>query len=312
MEIDKKIEEMRSKLMKTVMGINSRSKEEAVKLLEEFGLNNEYATKLLVAYRNAEDAKQTAQNVWDSAWNSRSGIDYSTDIAKTQQKESDTRTQFESINAECALLMIANAIEPSEINDEILNKLFEEGIQETQISNPALRVTFHYYTESKAKDVQRKQDLEKVQEYSTKIGSKMTNLEAQLRNEQKENETLRNSNEFLKSSYENLQTKFQARIDLDEKKYQVALTQIRILKDKLKEMQKRGILRTIGDKLFGSKKEKLPEAMPEIPDTLFQSKSEKMGMQEFEEAEIFFMMREKNSDHKDINNEKTSEEVQEQ
>ena len=303
MKIDEKLEEMQSKLIKVVMEANCHRKDDAIKMLEELGLNNELATKLLESYRNAEDAKQTAKNVWNSAWNSRSGIDYSTDIAKTQQKETETRAYFESLKEKGALQIVANTIAPSEINDETLNILYEQGLQEDQLTNPALKITFHYYCESRAKDNQRAEDLGQV----TLLKSKLKEVEGK-------NADLRKSNESLLKAYKNLQVKFRERMDLAEKQYQTALTKIKTLKDKLEQLQKRGIFKTIGDKIigiFGNKTESLPETTLELPDTLFQSKAEKMGIQELDAAEMFFIEQQGiNLDSKDANNRKTSGEVQ--
>ena len=120
---------------------------------------------------------------------------------------------------------------------------------------------------------------------------------------------------MLQEAHKNLQTKFRERIDADEKHYQTALSQIKMLKKQLKQLQERGIFKVIGEKLtglFGNKTEKLPETTLEIPDTLFQSKSEEIGMQEFNDPEIFFMSRNNNDNHKDANKKETPGEVQEQ
>ena len=293
MKINEKIEEMRSKLIKKVMEVDSYNKEDAVQLLQAFGLDNESANQLLLAYRTAESAKKTAKNVWDTAWQSRSGVDFSTDIAKTQDREVKTRQYFDSINARCALKMVTNQIEPGEINDEMLAELYDQNIKEQDISNPALRITFHYYSESKSKDIRREQDLKKVQDYSSRIGSRMTNLENQLGEVKADNEALRKSNASLKRSYENLQKQFKDRIALDEKYYQAALAQIASLKEKLRQLQERGIFKTIGDKLFRNKRNELPEASDEIPATLYTTSSEKMGLRIPDENDMPIMNIEK-------------------
>ena len=302
MKINEKTEEMQSRLIKKVIEVSSYSKEDAIKQLEILGLDKDAATKLLIAYREAEAAKTTAQNVWDSAWNSKSGVDFSTDIAKYQQKEAEAREYFDVVKAECALQIVTNAIEPSEINDENLSILYEQGVQESQIINPALKITFHYYSESRRKDDRRTEDLGKVREYSSRIGAQMQKLEEQWREAESQNAQLKKSNQTLQKSYQDLQTKFQARIESDEKNYQAALTQIRILKNKLAQIQKRGIFKVIGDKIagiFGDKTEKLPETIEKIPDTLFQNKGEKIGMPQLDEAEILFINSRTNEPNKD-------------
>ena len=93
---------------------------------------------------------------------------------------------------------------------------------------------------------------------------------------------------MLKTSYENLQTKFQERIALDEKHYQIALSQVKALKNKLEQMEERGILKIIGDKVTGlfANTRKLTESTAELPNTLLQTKSEKIGIREFDGNEI--------------------------
>lgn len=281
MKIEEKIKEMRSKLIKKVMETDSYNKEDAIQLLEGYGLDNESATKLVLAYRSAESAKNTAKNVWNTAWQSSSGVDFSTDIAKSQQNESDTRSQFEHINARCALQMVLNQIELSEINDDVLNELYDLDIKEKDISNVTLRIAYHYYSESKAKDIKREADIKKVREYSTRIGNKMASLEKQLSEAKAENESLKNSNKSLKTSYENLQNEFKVRAENDEKHYQAALSQISLLKEKLRKLQDRGVFQTMGAKLtalFRRKAKELPEASDELPNTLCSTPSEKMGL----------------------------------
>ena len=275
MKINEKIEEMKSNLLKKVIEANSHSKEDEVRLLEEFGLDKESASQLLLAYSSAEDAKNTAKELWDTAWMSRSETEFSTDIAKTQEREAQTREYFESINARCALQIVTMRIEPSKINEELLKDLYENDVKEEDINNPSLRITFHYYSESKAKDIKRAQDLKKVQEYSSRIVDKINKLED-------ENKSLRQCNESLKKQFED-------RTVNDEKHYQAALTQIAELKEKVKQLQERSIFKIIGDKLsglFGNKRKELPEASDTIPDTLDSTSSGKRDLHVQDESHI--------------------------
>ena len=67
MKIDEKIEEMQSKLIQTVTVNNLKSEEDVIRLLQEIGLDKDSATKLLLAYRTAESARETAENIFNAA-----------------------------------------------------------------------------------------------------------------------------------------------------------------------------------------------------------------------------------------------------
>lgn len=261
MMIEQRIQEMESKLIKLVSEVNIHSKEEAVRLLEVFGLDNESATKLLVTFRNAENAKNATKNVWDTALDSKVGND--NEIAQYQQEEYETRQEFDLVNAKCAWLMLTRSIEPRAINDAVLEKLYEYQIEESQIVNPALRISFHYYCESKAKDV----EILKVKRFAMKIGKKAAPLRDRIIELEKQNQEIRNS-------YQNLQVKSTQKDIIHEEHYQAALVQISILKNKLKRLQDRGVFQTIKAKLFGNKTKELPEATVILPKTLRNSVTE--------------------------------------
>lgn len=267
MKIEERIQEMQGKLIKKLAEMYLLSKEEAIKVLEEIGLDNDSATKLLVTFRAAENAKNEAKNVWDSALGSKVGND--NDIAKYQQQEFETRQHFDEVNDRCALIMVARSIEPRAIDDEILGKLYEQGIQENQIANPALRISFHYYCESKAKD----NEMQKLKDFLTRAGKQIVSLRNRMVEQEKQYLSLKNS-------HENLQNEYTERVIADEKHYQAALVQISILKNKLKRLQDRGIFQIIKTKLFGNKIKELPETTYTLPETLGKNASEKMGIKQ--------------------------------
>lgn len=270
MKIDEKLDKMKSELTKVLKECASNSKEEAIKLLEEVGLDNDSATKLLEAFWNMKSAKNTVENVWYAARDDKSGVDFSTSIRRSLDTEIRLTIYFDSVSSRCAFLMAIKTIEPNEINDEILDKLYEEGIHENEITNPALKTTYHYYSESKEKDKQLTMDAELVD-----------TLNKQLKSTERAYAVLKDNYNTLQSNYENLQKTFKERIAAAEKHYQAALSQIATLKDKVSQLQEKGIFRTIGDKLtklFGNKREELPEATSKIPDTLYESPAEKMGL----------------------------------
>lgn len=276
MKIDERIEEMQSKLIKILTETNLENKEEGIKLLERLGLDTEYATELLDAFINAESAKDAAKKVWDSTLNIRPRDDISADIAKSQQRELETRQHFDSINAECALLAVARALAPNNINNEILGKLYEKGIQEEQIDNPALKITYHYYCETMEKENDRNTDLEKFRTFVSKAKAKVVQLENRI-------EELENQNEMINKAYINLQYKHSTRIIADEEHYQEALSQNKELKRQINQLQSRGIFHAIGDKILGRNKiRRLPGKTSELPETLYENTAEKIGMPEID------------------------------
>lgn len=270
MKIDEKIQEMQSELIKVITEANSHSEEDAIRLLEEFGLDNASATKLLETFRCAEEARNAAKNIWESTMESR--VENDNDIAEYQQREFETRQLFDKINAECSLLMVAKRIDPNKIDEEVLGKLYEQGIKEEQIDNPALRISLHYFIESKVRGDEAKQ----LKEILTNVGKKLVPL-------RKKMEKIEENNKSLKKSYEDLQEEYSDRVVTDEKKYQAALVQISILKKKLKRLQDRSVFQVIKDKLFGVKIKELPEATEVLPETLYQNSLEKMQIMKSEE-----------------------------
>lgn len=274
MKIDERIEEMQSKLIRIVTETDLNNKEEGIRILEGFGLDIETATELIEAYQNAENAKDTAKNVWNSALNSKSGVDFSTDIEKSQQKAFDTRQFLDAFTSKCALLIVARRLDPNKIDDEILEKLYDEGIQEEQINNPALKITYHYYCEAKERENDKSADSEKFRAFVSKVKTNVAQLKKRM-------EELENQNEMLNKAYINLQHKYSTRIVEDEKHYQDALSLIRELKGKINQLQSRGIFQVIGDKILGRNKiRRLPGKTSEIPETLYENKTEKVGMPE--------------------------------
>lgn len=276
MKIDERIEEMQSKLIKILTETNLDDKEEGIKLLERFGLDIESATKLIEAYQSAENAKKTAEEVWNTTLGSNLGIESPTDIEKSQQQEFDTRQYFDAVNSKCALLMVARRLDPNKINDEILGKLYDEGIQEEQINNPALKITYHYYCETKERENDKSTDSERFRTFVSTVKAKVARQEKLIGE-------LKNQNEMLNKAYINLQYKYSTRIVEDEEKYQRALSVIRELKVMINQLQSRGIFQVIGDKVLGKNKtRRLPRTTAELPETLYENTAEKIGMPEID------------------------------
>lgn len=298
MKMDEKINEMKSQLTKVLNEGKSSNKEQAVKLLEELGLDKDSALELLMAFGDKEHAKKTAENVWNAAWNSRSGVDFSTDIEKSSNAEARMTRYFNGVHSKCAFAMAINAIEPNEINDEILNQLYEQGIRENDITNPALKVTYHYYSESKEKDEQM--TLKKSMDAAL-----VDTLQNQLRRIEDKYTTLSQKYNILQSNYEKLQNSFKEKMAIAEKKYQAALVQISGLKEKVGQLQNRGIFKTIGDKLtglFGNKKLELPETTTTLPNSLYENSAEKMGLRIPGEEDLGISYVEKNDERTTIMN----------
>lgn len=270
MKTDEQIDKMKSKLTKVLKECNSSDKEQAIKLIQELGVDKDMATKLLQAFGEMQSAKKTAENVWNAAWSSTSGIDFSTDIEKSSNTEVRMTRYFNDVQSRCALIMAINEIEPNEINNEILDQLYEQGIRENEITNPALKITYHYYSENKEKDAQL-----------TKAARREENLNEQLQFVEGNYTKLNEQFKSLLTKYEKLQNSFKERLAAAEKQYQAALSQISGLREKVGQLQNRGILKTIGDKLtglLGNKRAELPETITILPDTLYENSAEKMGL----------------------------------
>lgn len=285
MKMDEQIDKMKSQLTKILKECNSSNKEQAIKSLEEVGLGNDSAIKLLQAFGEMKSAEKTAQNVWNVALNSKSGVDFSTDIRKSSDAEARMTRIFNGVHSRCAFLMAINEIEPNEINDEILDKLYEQNIHENDITNSVLKMTYHYYSESKSKDEQLAQE-------KTRAARREEILEGQLQFSEQNYSSLNEKFKNLQGAYESLQTKFLARIASDEKHYKAALARIETLRNMLNKVQERGIIQTIGAKIagiFGNKTQKLQEPTEQLPESLLCTSAEKIGMQEFDRDELSFL-----------------------
>ena len=277
MKIDERIEEMQIRLINLLIQTKSQIEEESVVAVEELGLEKNYAIELVAAFRASENAREASRNAWDSSLESR--VENENDIAKYRQIEFETRQHFDTLNEQCVLMLVTKNIAPNMINDEILDKLYEKGLKEEQIDNQALKVAFHYYSESRAKDIQRALDLEKVKGYSLEISGKMTSLENQLRDTMRQNESLKaelkeekNKNVALINANVKLQKRYKSRVISDEKYFQDARAQIETLKSRLNQAQNMSIIQ----KLFGRKRKQLSEPDIKIPDTLYKNMAEKI------------------------------------
>lgn len=277
MKIDEKIQEMQSELIKVLTENSSQSKEDVVLTLERMGIKRETAIKLVEAYIKAEEAKNASKNIWMS----EATID-STDVAEYQQKELETRQKFDAIIEASSILVIVNRINLNEINEELWQKLYDQGIDASQITSPILRKDFSSYVERIENE--NNPETQKMKELLSRVGKHAVNLkkkflELEKENEQlkAENERLKRENEALRSSYNYMENKFKTRIASDEKHYQSALEQIKRQKREIRNLQNRGVFQTIGAKLFGNREKGLPESSLEIPSTLYESISEQIS-----------------------------------
>ena len=268
MRIDQRMEEIQGKLMKIMAEANNR--EEGIKLLEEYGLDKETATKLLKAFEYTESAKQAAKNVWESAYESKVGSEYSDEMAKSQETATDARMYFDLFNGQCALLIIARTLPPNQISPEVLGKLYERKIREEQINNSALRVSYHYYCESQQKSI----DKEKLKEFMEKVRKNSIS-------QKREIEKAEEKYNALKRDYINLQHEYSEIVEEHETYYQTALSLIKELQAKVNQLQRRGIFQVIGDKISGKnviQRRRLPGNNPELPESLYKNNTERMGL----------------------------------
>lgn len=287
MKIDEKIQEVQSRLIKVLTETSSQSKEDVILILERMGIKRETAEKLIEAYIKAEDAKNTCKNVWTS----EARIDGSTDVAAYQQQELETRKRFDAIIEASSILIIVNRINLNEINEELWQKLYEQGIDASQITSPVLRRDFHSYVERK--EIENNPETLKMKELLSRVGKHAANLkkrflELEEENEElkSENERLKKENESLRMSYKYMEDKFKTRIVSDEKHYQSALEQIKRQKREIRNLQNRSVFQTIGAKLFGNRTKELPEPALEIPSSLYESITEKIGATGFVEESL--------------------------
>lgn len=247
MNIDEKIQEIQEKLVEILT--NSYNREETVIALEHIGLDKDIATKFLEAFEQMKKDKEVVGN----AWNTAELGDFLNDIENNQKNESESTQNFEDLHDKIALIVLAQKIQPEEINEELLDKLREENIAENEITNSSLKIAYHYYNENKATEEKMLQ--------------------------------IANENIKLKTFYKNLQRILGNRIAADEKHYQDALAKIELLNNKVNELQNRGILKTISSKIVGvfkKKRDELPDAT-DIPNTLYQNATEKMGIKTYGE-----------------------------
>ena len=85
-KIDGRIEQIQRKIASVLEKNSSKSKEEIIEQLS--GVETAYAENLVNAFKEMNDDEEIANNTWDRAWESRSGVDFSTDIQKTRRTRS--------------------------------------------------------------------------------------------------------------------------------------------------------------------------------------------------------------------------------
>ena len=112
--------------------------------------------------------------------------------------------------------MLVNTIDPNEINDELLSEIYREGIGEKEITNPALKVAYHYYRENKAKE----EELATVKAQLQRNGADLSRYKG-IANE------FESKYRGLLALYQNLQKQFKDRISLDEKNIKNCLSILR-------------------------------------------------------------------------------------
>jgi len=294
MKIDEKIKEVKSKLiniLNMLIETGFDNKKEIIGRLKEVGLDESSAIELMVSFINAEKAKSESENVWKSSMNIR--VENGNNIAEYQQREDESIQNFEELRSKCAVSIVLKTLSPNQINDETLATLYNLGIEEEVIGDPVLKIAFHYYSESKAKDIRREEELDKVKDYSQEIAGKMQNLTRRVQVLEEENKSLKSFNKTIKSAYERLKNMYYSRVNLDEKYYQIALTQIATLKDKLNQSQDISFFQKIKG-LFKSRTKELPEPAEEIPDSL-ESVAKKIKIEKHEDITSDLVVNDKKS-----------------
>lgn len=286
MKIDEKIQELKTELIK-VLTEQSGSKEEAFQNLEKLGLNKQLTSKIIESFIQAKKAKKTVRNVWESD----TRIDSSIDVAAYQQIESETRQKFDDIIEASSILIILNRTNINDVNEEIWQKLYDQGIDAKQITNPILSKNYKEYIKKTEKEnnpetLKLKGLLTRVVKQAEQLKKKCVELYKENEDLKSENERLKRENEELRKSNNYIETKFKTRIVSDEKNYQAALAQIKTLKKELRKAQSKSVLQAIGEKFFGNKQKQLPEPTVEIPTTLYESIVEEVEAKAYDKREV--------------------------
>lgn len=271
MKIDDKIQELKTELIKALTEY-SGSREDVTQMLEKVGLDKEIISSIIEAFMQAEKAKNTVKNIWGSD----TKIDSSTDVATYQQQESETRQKFDDIIEASSILIILNRTNIKDVNEELWQKLYAQGIDASQITRPVLSKNYKEYVEKIEREnnpdtLKLKGILSRVLKQAARLKKRCGELEEENEDLKAENERLKRENESLRSSYNYMENKFNTRIVSDEKYYQSALEQIKTQKREIRNLQNRGIFQTIGAKLFGNRQKALPEPTVVMPTTLYES-----------------------------------------
>ena len=127
MKNNENLEKIQYNLIQTLKNSKLDNSEKTIEILKEHGLDTDSATKLLTAFSSWNNARQISENTWNSNFNSKSGIDFSTDINKSQQREYESKSYLDDISFKCSLSIMTKTIEANdkEISDfSVLKRCF--------------------------------------------------------------------------------------------------------------------------------------------------------------------------------------------
>lgn len=245
---NEKIDKYKSNILKI---LNSNNKTDIVNKLEELGISKNDADKLLDAFNSLQSAKQISKQTWDAAWNSKSGVDFSNDINRANEREFDASQYLDELSNRHSLFLFAENLKPEEITDEVLEALAENEIDLEKINNPTLKITAKYYKQSKDKD-------EKI----TKLEEQNKILDYKFDRVVEEKEAVIYELEFKEKQSQRKIKDLEKQNSALNKLYQDALSQITSFKQKISEIENRSFFQKFKT-LFTSKRKELPPALDE-------------------------------------------------
>lgn len=261
--LEQRVDAIRSELIE-ILTRNRGNRDNAIAELNVWGIvDKNVIDNLLKVFSEKEEWNDIHNNTFNRSLQSTSGVDFTTDIDKTRMKAETYSAIFDEITSSLVWKKIANEIDMSEVDEDFLKHLSEHDINEEDINNPGLKLTYGYFLKNK-----------QSQEQLTQKESEVRRLETWIESSRQEFEELTRKLDKLSAAYKALQETFKSRIDACEAKYQSALGVISSLRDRLSDLQHRGFFQFIKSKLMHQ--EVLPEGgQGKLSDTL-KTKSEKL------------------------------------
>lgn len=247
--LEQRLRVLREELTSILMR-NRGNRDNAVAELNAFGIvDKSVIDNILKSFSEKEEWNDIHNKTFIRAFQSTSGVDFTTDINKARDKAVSYSDIFDGIISSLAWKKLADEIDMSEVDEDFLNQLSLHDIKEEDIKNPGLKLTYGYFLKNKKQE----KELARVLKVGERLEQEKANLER--------------NGLALRTAYVNLQKLFAQRIREDDEKYQKALGVISGLKQRLGELQNRTFLQFIKSKFM--RQEALPESkIEDIASTL--------------------------------------------